>query len=327
MIDALVQAATNGHLDVIKWWIASGREMELGNPGDERTDAIGVAKKYGKTNVVTLLERFKENPVETRSEVRLELGINVVTLLASLVNNPNVDVNWRNDADNRNSALYVACEKNHDAVVSILLAHPDIDVNVIYDSGWTPFSLACEGRTSCLRLLLKDSRVKVNEPDLDGYTSLYFVATDGYLDTVKWWIASGKEMDLGKSGDVDKTDAIGGAKKYGYAKVVTLLERFKENPEETRHAMRLEVGWYDEAAAEMFSLVVFVSDELLQIKDTTPTPAARFFCIVRRLPLELQMIICHRVVGSIKEIIPGKDSEMAFKSLAKSLLWSSFFTN
>jgi len=78
----------------------------------------------------------------------------------------------------------------------------------------------------------------------------------------------------------------------------------------------------------MFALVVFVSDGLLEIKDTTTrTPAARFFSIARRLPLELQMMLCHRVVGSAKEIIPGKDSEVAFKELARRLPWSSIFTD
>ena len=102
--------------------------------------------------------------------------------------------------------------------------------------------------------------------------------------------------------------------------MVTLLERFKNNPEETRHTERLEIGWYDEMAAEMFALVVFVSDGLLQIKDpTTTTPAARYFSIAAQLPLELQMVLCHRFVGSFKEIIPGKDSEVAFKELARKL--------
>jgi len=93
--------------------------------------------------------------------------------------------------------------------------------------------------------------------------------------------------------------------------------------------VRLELGWYDDLAAEIFALVVFVSDGLLQIDDTTttPSPAARFFNIARRLPLELQMVLCHCVVGSAKDIIQGKDSEVAFKSLAEYLLWSSFFTN
>ena len=49
----------------------------------------------------------------------------------------------------------------------------------------------------------------------------------------------------------------------------------------------------------MFALVVFVSDGLLQIKDTTP-PAARFFRIASQLPLELQKVLCFRQVGSTK---------------------------
>ena len=83
--------------------------------------------------------------------------------------------------------------------------------------------------------------------------------------------------------------------------------------------MRVELGLLDELAAEMFALVVFVSDGLLQTKDTTPSPAAKFFNIATQLPLELQMVLCFRQVGLGKEIIRGKDSEVAFKSLARSL--------
>ena len=167
---------------------------------------------------------------------------------------------------------------------------------------------------------MKDSRVKVNAPDNEGHTPLWCAAVCGYLDITKWWIASGREMNLGTPGEVDKTDAIGGAKKWGMTEVVTLLERFKSDAAQTRHAVRVELGWYDEAAAEIFALVVFVSDGLLQVDDTTPAPAARFFNIARRLPLELQMVLCFRQVGSDKETIPAKDSEVAFKELAMRLL-------
>ena len=77
-------------------------------------------------------------------------------------------------------------------------------------------------------------------------------------------------MDLGKPGDVDRTDAIGAAKKEEFwqsaaqktskTEVATLLKRFQENPEEVRQVVRLEISWYNEAAAEIFALVVFVSD-------------------------------------------------------------------
>jgi len=136
-------------------------------------------------------------------------------------------------------------------------------------------------------------------------------------------------MDLGKPGDVDKTDVIGAANKGGThneaqkrrkTEVATLLERFKSDATKTRHAMRLEGGWYNEAAAETFALMVFFSDGLLQINDTTTTtPAARYFNIARRLPLELQMVLCFRQVGSAKEIIPSNEREGAFKHLARRL--------
>ena len=62
--------------------------------------------------------------------------------------------------------------------------------------------------------MLKDSRVKVNEPDHDGNTPLWWAARNGHLDVIKWWIASWREIDLGKP-RYEKTDAIGGAKEKG----------------------------------------------------------------------------------------------------------------
>jgi len=239
---------------------------------------------------------------------------------------PGFKVNMEQD-EHGHTLLHYACDGEHrSAVIPLLLAHPDINVNVKDKYGRTPFFTACSGYTSCVREMLKDSRVNVNEPDNHGFTPLWFTSFNGHLDVIKWWIASGREMDLGKPGDVDQTDAIGAAKRRGKTEVASLLVRLKSNPLETIHAMRVELGLID-LATEMFALVVFVSDELLQIKDTTTTPAARYFKIVKKLPLELQMVLCFRQVGSEKEIIPGKDSEAAFKSLAERLIWCSFFTN
>ena len=182
--------------------------------------------------------------------------------LAELIRlDPGFDVNMRRGGDGC-TLLYYACrESRRFPVIPLLLAHTDIDVNVKTKHGWTPFYLACYNRhTSCVREMLKDSRVKVNEPDDVGHTPLWWAAFWGHLVTIKWWISSGREMDLGKPEDVYKTDAIGRAKREGKTEMVTLLERFKENPEETRHQVRVELGWYYELAAEMFALVVFVSD-------------------------------------------------------------------
>jgi len=242
---------------------------------------------------------------------------NATKLSELMRQDPGFDVNKDHSGYGR-TLLQIACYRDRrSTVIPLLLAHPDIDVNMKDTNGSTPFYYACCGRPSCVREMLKDSRVKVNEPSDDGYTPLWNAAWCNSLDIIEWWIASGREMDFGKPGDVDKTDAIGMAKEYGRTEVVTLLERFKENSVKIRHAVRVELGFLDALAAEMFALVVFVSDGLLQLNGTTtPSPAARFFTIAAQLPLELQMVLCYRVVGSAKEIISGKDSEVAFKFLA-----------
>ena len=82
----------------------------------------------------------------------------------------------------------------------------------------------------------------------------------------------------------------------------------------------MSLGLQDEVAAEVFALTVFLCDDLLQLKPASHSaiPAAlRFFAISSKLPMELQMILCHRVVGSMKQNIIQKDSEPAFKSLAR----------
>ena len=157
--------------------------------------------------------------------------------------NPSLNVNWKSKERGATTALYIACISGHDSVVSILLAHPDIDPNLKNTSGNTPFLIACaNGNTSCVRLLLQDQRVMVNEPDNNGATPLWRAAYWGRHDVIKWWIGSGREMNLGKPGDISKTDAIGAAKERRKTEVVSLLERFKKDASKTRSQVRLELG-------------------------------------------------------------------------------------
>ena len=115
------------------------------------------------------------------------------------------------------------------------------------------------------------------------------------------------------------------AREEGETEVVSLLERFLTNSAQTRHEVRVKLV-PDEVAAEVFALTVFLCDELLRFKpashlaatpDHATTAATRFFVIAKRLPMELQMILCHYVVGSTKQNILRKDSEAAFISLAR----------
>jgi len=108
----------------------------------------------------------------------------------------------------------VCFEDRRSAVIPLLLAHPDIDVNQKDQDGFTPFLYACRsGSTSCVREMLKDSRVKLNEPAIDGHTPLWWATYLGKLDAIKWWIASGREMDLGKPGGCREDGCHGGGQR------------------------------------------------------------------------------------------------------------------
>jgi len=157
---------------------------------------------------------------------------------------PDFDVNVDQD-EHGWTLLHHACDENlRSAVIPLLLAHPDINVNVKDENGWTLFWIACyNGRTPCVRELLKDSRVRVNEPANEGSTPLWNAAA--YLDIIRWWIASGREMDLGEPGDIEETDAIGGARQRGRTEVVTLLERFKSDAAQTRCEVKMALGLLD----------------------------------------------------------------------------------
>ena len=95
---------------------------------------------------------------------------------------------------------------NRTAVIPLLLAHPDIDVNVKNLNGWTPFLFACRyGSTSCVREMLKDSRVKVNKPQNDGRTPLWYAAawvtltsSSGGLCLKGRWISGNQGMSAGR---------------------------------------------------------------------------------------------------------------------------------
>ena len=110
------------------------------------------------------------------------------------------------------------------------------------------------------------------------------------------------------------------AREQDFPEMISLLERFIANPVQTQYELRVVLGLPGSLASQVFALVVFLCDDLLKIKETqTQTAIGRFFAMAIRLPMELQMILCHGVAWSTKQNILSRDSEFSFKQLAKVL--------
>jgi hypothetical protein len=69
------------------------------------------------------------------------------------------------------------------------------------------------------------------------------------------------------------------------------------------------------AIAETFLLIVLLSDDLLAPKTEIPQSTLRFLKIAKELPMELQMVLSHRVHASLGSIVPGEDFRWAQRKM------------
>jgi len=193
-------------------------------------------------------------------------------------------------------------------------------------------------------------------------TGMWKAARWGQIDVVKCIIACGREFSLEKTGrwlgGVFTAAEI--ALLEGNFKIAALLQRYRHEPDVTRWEVQVELRFPRALAAELFAHVVFVCDDLLEILPAGEAPpgagaaaaavaavavtgvsgggklyglehlelnearqkAKRFFEVARRLPMELQMILCHQVYESARQSVTSRMCDLAFRMLARRLLQS-----
>ncbi|KAL1891947.1 hypothetical protein Sste5346_007291 [Sporothrix stenoceras] len=124
-------------------------------------------------------------------------------------------------ANNRGrSALHLAAEANHEAMVRLLLQHK-ADPNAVSDGGWTPLHNAVQnGHAGVVALLLAED-ANVNAELSNGMTPLHWAAFNGFETVVKLLLAR-DETKLDVKDSFDRTPMLCAAERF-HRDIVQLL--------------------------------------------------------------------------------------------------------
>lgn len=153
---------------------------------------------------------------------------------------PSINVNWKTP-DSGLAALHVACSNGYVQLMELLLKHPEIDLNLAADNGFTPLMFASQAaKVDALRVLLVDARVDSNKASPDGTTAIWLAAYQGKADFVKWMVASGRRLDQKSS--FSGLTILDAAKISGNKETIRVLQDMATRPKETLEGVRQELG-------------------------------------------------------------------------------------
>ncbi|KAI9768652.1 MAG: hypothetical protein M1839_003987 [Geoglossum umbratile] len=173
------------------------------------------------------------------------------TIISVLKNGYNPDVQ---DSYNQ-TPLSWAAREGHDAVVKLLLAKDEVDINSRDSDGWTPLSWAAEGGHKAVVELLAMDGVDINSKDSClGRTALSWAAGRGHRGVVELLVA--KDRVNVNSTDSYRRTALSWAAEGGHEAVVKLLLAkdgvdINSKDSDGRTALSLAAGRGHEAVVEL----------------------------------------------------------------------------
>jgi len=243
----------------------------------------------------------------------------------------NFDINWQKKHSYNGGFLHIACLYNRHRLVAALLRHPGGNPNLKDNFDETPFHLTCGGNRDLQSfcLLFDDPRVDINARDKDGWTGLMLAAFEGSASRIEYALASlrwlPEEMIL---------LALEKARLNGKTEVVELLEAYLAQPFFAMKNLRIKLDLKEYGPVSYFVLVVLLCDGYFSLLAESGgnnqlmsegssfgqlnsmengRKARKFFEIMGKLPMDLQMVICNRIYDLQETIIRPRLVNTALK--------------
>jgi len=219
------------------------------------------------------------------------------------------------------TVMTLICRVDLHTALALLLNVPGLDVNQHKAGCFGPaLTEAVSFRSGgCLRLLLQDPRVEMRAPASivffpDGASIMHFALRHRCLQGAKWLMALRPFEENHVPGDLSRWRSPWMHER----ECVDLYLDYQRDPLRVRHCMRMELGFREAFAAEIFAVIILFADDFFILHDHLGpgAPRTRFLSMARRLPLELQMLLAWRAQGDPREVILSSDFEPAVVHVA-----------
>jgi ankyrin repeat protein len=196
-----------------------------------------------------------------------------------------------------------------------------MDLNTENAIQQTPILLACwEGHDDVVKMLLYH-RVDMNKPDDENTTPLWLASLNGHIKCIELLMAHD-----GIRQKLDVTTRSHSSMYSDYAKPIPifciieieeLFNEYKFNPINTKWRLRLRHRFHlDFESARYFLFVVLLSDGYFTLKEQEENnDTTRYFSIMLRLPMKLQMLVCNRLFGLPQNIILASIINVVLKEM------------
>jgi len=226
--------------------------------------------------------------------------------------------------------LHTAIQHGRQEIVEYLLKLPQVNVTIKNYYGSTPLDLAINFRQiHCLKALLAHPNINADPSWSSPRTPFMLAVIANNEYAMSLLIASGKNMGDVAATLVDITlhspgyppTLLGLAQARENTNAANLIKRYIDDPLRLIHELQVDTNVKAARASALFAQVLFLCEGLLKVVSVGPLPrdhslAKRFFGMATQLPMELQMLLCHRVYSSAKQNICTTELEPALRSLA-----------
>ncbi|WP_044011620.1 ankyrin repeat domain-containing protein [Legionella massiliensis] len=192
-LSPLLNAAANGYFEIVKSLSKAGANVK--KPDNKGNTPLIYATNEGHCNIVSFLLQEEGSIYTTNNDGATLLIIasvyghlDVVNVLLEKGAGGLINRAVKNGA----TALFIAANNNHPAVVERLLQVRGIDFNQPDSNGSTPlYTAALRGNVKVIEHLLKINGIQVNQPNNNGATPLHAAAQNGHFEVLQSLLAAG----------------------------------------------------------------------------------------------------------------------------------------